>query len=125
MDQPSDLESDEPTKDERPWEQPGAMRRDCEPHRGRLLENLAIVSVVCSAFSLLVFPVAISVPLSAAVVLIARLDLKKMSAGTMDRKGANTVRSARLISLISLLVTLLYALLFAGLFYWDRSLRRF
>ena len=27
----------EPCDDDRPWERPGAVRRDCEPHRGEML----------------------------------------------------------------------------------------
>jgi hypothetical protein len=32
---------DSPDDDDRPWERPGAVRRDYEPHRGSLLESLA------------------------------------------------------------------------------------
>src|SRR6266852_4361261 len=38
--------------DERPWEQPGAVRRDCEPHRDKLLLVPAFTSQVLFAVSL-------------------------------------------------------------------------
>ena len=30
----------------RPWEQPGAFRRDCEPHRGGLIRGLGLASLL-------------------------------------------------------------------------------
>jgi hypothetical protein len=47
-DQPTDRD----TADPRPWEQPGAVRRDCEPHRGRLLAALGRAALVCACLGL-------------------------------------------------------------------------
>jgi hypothetical protein len=33
--------------DDRPWERPGALRRDYEPHRGVLLVALGVLSLLC------------------------------------------------------------------------------
>jgi hypothetical protein len=38
--------------DRQPWEQPGAVRRDCEPHRGPLVLTLGILSIVCGSLAL-------------------------------------------------------------------------
>jgi hypothetical protein len=35
------VNADHEDENERPWEEPGAVRRDCEPHRGRTLLALA------------------------------------------------------------------------------------
>jgi hypothetical protein len=34
--------------DNRPWEESGAVRRDCVPHRGDTLQTLGNISAVCS-----------------------------------------------------------------------------
>lgn len=38
--------------DVRPWERPGAVRRDCEPHRAGFLRFLACFGLLVGAFSL-------------------------------------------------------------------------
>ncbi|HEV3258190.1 MAG TPA: hypothetical protein VG013_14995, partial [Gemmataceae bacterium] len=49
----------------RPWEQPGAVRRDVAPHRGELLRLLATISLACSAAGvLLVLPAVVGVLLA-------------------------------------------------------------
>jgi hypothetical protein len=53
--------SDDFPEDDRPWERPGAFRRDGEPHRGDLLIFLARLSVVFSALSLCLVPLAVIV----------------------------------------------------------------
>jgi hypothetical protein len=42
-DQPLDSDAADP----RPWERPGAVRKDAAPHRGRLLRGLANASLAC------------------------------------------------------------------------------
>jgi hypothetical protein len=39
-------------EDDRPWEQPGAFRLDCEPHRGDMLFFLARLSISLSCVAL-------------------------------------------------------------------------
>jgi len=41
-----------PASDDRPWERPGAVRRDCQPHRAPLLLALADASLLLGALSL-------------------------------------------------------------------------
>ena len=38
--------------DDRPWEWPGAVRRDCEPRRGDFLMTLAACGMLCGVLSL-------------------------------------------------------------------------
>jgi hypothetical protein len=40
--------SDDADKEERPWERPGTIRRDAEPHRGLLLCGLGMGSLFCA-----------------------------------------------------------------------------
>jgi hypothetical protein len=81
----------------RPWEEPGAVRRDCEPHRGDYLAVLGTVSIVMSlagsVLSLLV--VLIGIGLGVAVVVMAGQDLEKMRTGVMDSGGEGLVKTAR------------------------------
>src|SRR5690349_19276075 len=65
-------------EDDRPWEQGGAQRRDVEPHRGGVLEGLGVTS-----------------PLGVAVWVLARRDLRKMDAGTMDQGGRRATAAGR------------------------------
>lgn len=104
--------------DDRPWERPGAARRDCEPRpplRPTLMRFLVTAFSACAASSLYLLawgatqgalaPWAGSVvaflglPLSAATWVIAKGDLEKMRVNLMDAKGhtaaANAVRYAR------------------------------
>jgi hypothetical protein len=93
--------------DPRPWEQPGAVRRDREPHRGLWLR---LAGGACCLGAPLSFGVAggglssfIGLPgllagaFGGAVWAAARLDLDKMRAGAMDPDGRlQTERAARL-----------------------------
>ena len=88
-----DLDSPE---EERPWEEPGAVRRDCAPHRGPLLQTLGTVSVVCGFLSwCLFFPGLVGLPLGAGVSVLAWRDLKGMEAGLTDPTGRAQVEQAR------------------------------
>jgi hypothetical protein len=94
---------------ERPWERPGAVRRDCEPHRGALLLALARVSVVLGFLSLaggVAAPAALAVGV-AAVVLCAR-DEREMAAGRRDPAGRGPLEDARGIARYGVLCALLF-----------------
>src|SRR5690348_3851263 len=89
---PEEPEPDSP----RPWEQPGAVRRDCEPHRGPLLSRLAVVSVLLGLASLCFVPVGlVAVPLAVGVWCTASGDLARMDAGLMDPEGRRLTEQAR------------------------------
>jgi hypothetical protein len=83
------------TADDRPpWEQPGAVRRDCEPHRGTMLLGLGRLSLWLVALSLLLglMSVVLAVPLAVVVLVMASRDRAKMRAGTMDPAGESLAR---------------------------------
>ncbi len=81
---------------DRPWEQPGGLRRDAEPHRGELLVLLAHLSQVCGLASLFVgVPALVGLPLAFAVRRAARRDVAGMTAGLLDVRGRATTERAR------------------------------
>ena len=62
------MTEDAPELDDRPWERPGAVRRDREPHRGELLKGPGVVSLVSGILSLcLLLPCLMALPLGVGV----------------------------------------------------------
>jgi hypothetical protein len=81
--------------DERPWEQPGAVRRDCEPHRAWLLHLLGDVGRALGLLTLMCGPVGMAaLPLGLVVRRMARHDLEAMRRGLMDPSGEARTRQA-------------------------------
>ena len=80
--------------DPQPWEEPGAVRRDCEPHRAHLLLRLGSVGFLLGLLSPLAVPAVFAVGLGAAVNAMGRRDLARMAAGTMVPSGAADTRVA-------------------------------
>lgn len=80
-----------------PWEQPGAVRRDCEPHRGELLMRMAAASFVCAALGCLTWGITgvLSIVLGLFVLIFAHRDLSAMSAGRTDPSGERITQRAR------------------------------
>jgi hypothetical protein len=88
-----------------PWELPGAVRRDCEPHRGLLLQRAARLVIALGAFGAVLFvPALLCFPLGAAVWRMARRDLTLMRLGLMDPAGAADTRSAQADAVVGVLV---------------------
>ncbi len=113
---------------ERPWEQPGAVRRDCEPHRGLLLLVLGHVGWICGFVVLLpaclvgghhkvhsvpqrfllfvIAPLTIlmlsGLSLSLLAWMLSRRDLEAMAAGRMDLAGEDSTQKARRAGLVGL-----------------------
>jgi hypothetical protein len=106
----------EPERDERPWERPGAVRRDCEPHRGPLLFWLGGGSLLCGiAWLWLVVPALIGLPLGVVVLLLGGRDLKKMAAGVMDPEGAELVKKSGRYAVGGVVLSLGAGAVFGGL----------
>jgi hypothetical protein len=103
-----------------PWEEPGAVRRDCEPHRGAWLLLLAWVALFCAlcvtlfnglnvvalVFGFIVYGLPqlltlVGLPLGAAAWIMARRDLIQMRAGVMDPAGEPSARLARKLGIVS------------------------
>jgi hypothetical protein len=90
-------EPPQPTEeDDRPWEQPGAVRRDCDPHRGPLLAILGAVSLTIGGlFACIPATSLIALPLAIVTYSLARRDLAQMRAGRMDPAGIWQTRRAQ------------------------------
>ena len=74
--------------DDRPWERRGAVRRDCESHRGGLLLTLGDASLLLGALSLpLGFLALMGLGLGVAAWALASRDLRRMQARVMDPGG--------------------------------------
>jgi hypothetical protein len=74
--------------DDRPWEQPGAFRLDCEPHRGGLLSALGQASLLLGVLALFcLVPSVLGLAVGVPTWVLARRDLGQMEAGLMDPRG--------------------------------------
>jgi hypothetical protein len=103
-------------EEERPWELPGGLRRDCEPHRGDQLRVIGLTSYVCGLLSLvLVFPGVIGVLLGIVVWGVARRDLSRMRAGFMDPGGKRPASFAAKCAVAGVVLSLLSAVCFGTL----------
>ena len=99
-----------------PWERPGAVRRDCEPHRGDVLSWLGKASRVLSLFSCrCFFPCLLGFPLGLTTWLLARQDLQQMQTGRRDRGGQRETVWALRVCLLSALAWGVVVLLFSRL----------
>jgi hypothetical protein len=110
------------TDDDRPWEEPGCVRRDCEPHRGPFLRSMAsfgtpllYLSVFIPFLALLVIPVNIT------TWILARRDLARMRAGLMDPEGEVDTRWAGAVSLWQALVGVFLLVIWGLLIGIDRG----
>jgi hypothetical protein len=109
-------------EEERPWERFGVMRRDCEPHRARLVGYLGGASLVLGILSLCTGVTGLlGFPLGVAAYVMAYRDLAKMHAGLMDRRGQRRTRQGGDNGLIGALLSLLLAAGWAFL-YLDKVL---
>jgi hypothetical protein len=99
---------------ERPWELPGAVRRDVEPHRGRLLRVLGAAALVCGILALvLAVPGLIGLPVAVAVLVLSGRDLGRMRRGLLDPAGRAETEKARDFALWGLLLSVIW------LFIWG------
>jgi hypothetical protein len=74
--------------DPRPWERPGAVRKDVAPHRGKLLRALANASRACGIAALVLgAPALLGVPLALATRIMVEHDLERMGTGRLDPRG--------------------------------------
>jgi hypothetical protein len=105
----SDLPAGADPDESRPWERPGALRRDCEPHRGGMLRGLATAGLILPLAGLLLAPLVgfvAGVSVGLTVWVLAGRDLAKMDAGRMDPDGRRLTQSARRLGLAGVLVSL-------------------
>ncbi len=129
------------TDADRPWERPGVVRRDCEPHRGPLLQGLAWASLggsavalglVVGAFSnshlvrlVLLAAAGAVVTVTPVLALVARIlsgrDIARMRAGLMDPGGEAPAQLARFVSLLGMALGLMAGVAAMGTFGLDFS----
>jgi hypothetical protein len=108
-------------EDDRPWEAPGAVRRDCEPHRGAALYALGLVALVLGFLSgclLVTAPVALA--LGVVVRVLARRDMRSIQAGLTDPAGEPALRRASVLSAGAVLASA-PALVVMGMIAADRA----
>jgi hypothetical protein len=104
-------------REDRPWERPGGVRRDCVSHRGPLLVVVSSAALFLGLLSFAIFLVSLTVwPLPLRVALfavpwsagqalagtgyaLARRDLALMAAGLMDPAGRPDTVHARNMAL--------------------------
>jgi hypothetical protein len=93
--------------EDRPWEQIGAVRRDCEPHRGTFLNALATIGLIFSVLSCFGGLAAIfGLPMCITAWILAEQDLKKIRARIMDPAGGRLVGGARLAAIDGVILSL-------------------
>jgi hypothetical protein len=93
-------------------------RRDCEPHRGALIQSLGNVSLTVGGLSLCMFGsgALISVPLGILVWVMATRDLDRMRDGRMDPRGQAQTETGRTGGIVGIILGLIFASFFA--FVW-------
>jgi hypothetical protein len=96
-------------EDDRPWERPGAVRRDCEPHRGALLRVLKSACGFSILGGFLCAPVAlVALGVGLTTWRLARRDLRAMRAGRMDPAGMPLAVEARRTGCAAVLFPILW-----------------
>ena len=107
------IQDDEPIP---PWERPDCFRMDCEPHRGGILNGLAILGLIVSSVSMFLPPLlVIGMPLDVTTWYLARLDLAKMSKGLMDPGGEKVTTEARRTAVFAFALCIIWAAIWATL----------
>lgn len=91
-----------------PWEAKGGSRRDCAPHRARLLTAMARWSLIAAGLSFLGLPAnVIGLPLGWTAWRMACRDRDRICAGNMDQEGYHPTEQARSDSRAALVLNLL------------------
>ena len=105
--------ADEP----RPSGLPGAVPRDCEPHRSELLRLLGLASLACGLLAFCLGATAfLGLPLGLAAWVLARSDLPRMREGLMDPAGWGDAVFARESGRAGALLSAVYLVFWGGLF---------
>jgi hypothetical protein len=88
-----------PPDDDRPWDRPGAVRRDSVPHRSHLVQTFGTVGLVSGFLALPGCVCSCLLPFSLTALgfgttawVMGRSDLRSMDAGVMDPSGRSATR---------------------------------
>ncbi len=102
-------------EDDRPWEQPGEFRRDCEPHQGPVLLWFSKTLRILALFGACLPPLVLLYPIFAVVALVLiRADETEIRHGRMDPEGLPFLQAARQNARIALFVSLFWAAFLGG-----------
>ncbi len=89
--------------EDRPWESPGAVRRDCAPHRAHLVKLLSAFSQACAVLAICIgAPAVPGLALAIIAWRMAETDLRKMATGLMDPEGRLATLVARQSAILSI-----------------------
>jgi hypothetical protein len=102
-----------------PWEQSGAVRRDCEPHRAHLLLRLGSVGFLLSLLSPLAVPALLAAAVGVAVHEMGNRDLARMRQGRMGPTGEPDTRRAMWWGDLGTLLAFFGGFLCAPLFFFH------
>ncbi|HTU18167.1 MAG TPA: hypothetical protein VMG10_08890 [Gemmataceae bacterium] len=91
------------------------IRRDCEPHRGRLILSLGNVSMIVGGLSLCTFGVGavVSVPVGILAWLMANHDLERMREGRLDARGKSQTETGRTGAVAGIVLGVIFAAFYA------------
>ena len=109
-------------QDDRPWENPGAIRRDAEPHRGLSLVCLGLGSQSCAVIAaaisfigannhtpiieiLFILPCALGLLSAMRILCLAGQDLSRMRANEVDPQGRSITLLACDTACLSIILT--------------------
>lgn len=110
---PQDAQSDFTT---RPWEGPGAVRRDCSIHRGSLLRPMGVTGMMLGALAVpTLIPGVVALPICAWVRAMALRDLDLIRRGLLDPDGQEPTVRALADARAGILITLFAAAVWGGI----------
>jgi hypothetical protein len=95
------------------------LRRDCLPHRGRLLAALGTFSMVVGGLSLCLLGLGsvLAIPVGIAVWIMANQDLELMRSGEMDPAGRTQTENGRVGAIVGIILGALFAAFYALMFF--------
>ena len=107
--------------EDRPWEAPGAFRRDCAPHRAHLIKLLGTLSMSCGIGSLCFGITAVGgLILGIIAYCLGKSDLRKMSAGLMDPRGQSDTLFGQDCGLSGVMLSGFFGLIWAWIWFTVR-----
>jgi hypothetical protein len=89
-------------------------RRDAEPHRGGLIDDLGTISMLAGILTLCTGPVGMLVCLATGIpaLVMARKDLEAMRLGKVDPQGHGKTDMGRVKALVGIILMVLFGLFF-------------
>jgi hypothetical protein len=110
----------EPDYDGSPRRRPplGGIRRDCDSHRGPMIQNMGNLTLLVGGLSLCTFGIGllVALPLGITTWMMANGDLEKMRSGEMEPQGKAQTESGRTSAITGMVLSLVFAAGYAVLF---------